>query len=319
VSDHASTRLGWLAAAIAVVAVAPLVLAATVWNDLPDPLATHWPYSDVPDGKTSKSAFFVIIAVVLAGGAVVTMIALRRAGPDRRSRRLILLYALGGATFVASLVAMLVMANRGADEWVDARLSNLAIAVPLLVPLAVVALAARLVPVPPPLHGARVARSSIGLGQHERAVWIGGAHSRVLLLIGPAVAGVMVLLAVITADWLLVVPAIAALLAGVATASVSVRIDADAVRVGFGPFGWPAKVVPLDEVTAAEAIVVEPMMWGGWGYRWLPWRHASAAVVRRGEGLRLDRVDGRVFVVTVDDADRAAGLVNDYLTRRFVT
>jgi hypothetical protein len=44
-------------------------------------------------------------------------------------------------------------------------------------------------------------------------------------------------------------------------------------------------------------------------------RHATAAVVRKGPGLRLDRADGRVFVVTVDDAERAAGLVNDYLAR----
>jgi hypothetical protein len=322
VSDHVSTRLGWLAGAAAVVGLAPLVLAAVVWSELPDPIATHWPMSDVPDGNTPKLLFFGIAGLVLVVIAAVTVMALRRAGADRRSQRLTLLYALGAAMFWTCTVGMLVLANLGASEWTDARLPFAALAVPLGVPLASVVLAARLVPVPPPVGGMRVersARASVGLGRTERAVWISGAHSRTLLLVGPAGASVLLVAAMITGDWWLLFPAALVLVGCVATASVSVRVDRDGVRVGFGPFGWPAKVVPLEDVSGAEAIFVHPLEWGGWGYRWVPFRHASAAVVRQGEGLRLDRVDGRVFVVTVDDADRAAGLVNDLLAERFVT
>ena len=50
------------------------------------------------------------------------------------------------------------------------------------------------------------------------------------------------------------------------------------------------------------------MEWGGWGYRWIPWAKASAAVIRRGPGIALVLRDGRRFAVTVDDAvDRRAG------------
>jgi hypothetical protein len=215
-SSSSPSRLGrlgglrWLAAVTAAIAVSPLVVAAAVWYDLPDPIATHWTVSEVPDGSTPAAAFFVGAAVVIAAGAVVTAVALRRAHHDRRSQRLILLYALAGACFAAVIVGMVVAANVGAAIWTSATLSSWLLAVPLLVPAAVVAAAARLVPVPAP----------------------------------------------------------------------SGRVD--------------------------------PMTWGGWGYRWVPTRHATAAVVRRVPGLRLDRTDGRVFVVTVDDADRAAGLVNDY-------
>lgn len=66
----------------------------------------------------------------------------------------------------------------------------------------------------------------------------------------------------------------------------------------------------------AEATVehVQPMRYGGWGYRGSGTR-CRAIIVRRGDGLRLEMNDGRSLIVTVDHADEAAGLVNDLKAR----
>ena len=62
--------------------------------------------------------------------------------------------------------------------------------------------------------------------------------------------------------------------------------------------------------------MVEPTEWGGWGYRWIPWARASAAVVRRGPGIALVLRDGRRFAVTVDDAVAGARATSAALARR---
>ena len=86
------------------------------------------------------------------------------------------------------------------------------------------------------------------------------------------------------------------------TSSLEVRLGEKTFTVAFGPFGRPRRVVALADVVDASAILVEPLEWGGWGYRWIPWANASAAVVRRGPGIALALRDGSRFAVTVDDA-----------------
>src|SRR5205814_476533 len=92
--------------------------------------------------------------------------------------------------------------------------------------------------------------------------------------------------------------------------SVQVTAGAGGVRVR-GPLGWPRVVIPLARVESAERITVQPMQWGGWGYRGsLRLFRRAAWVVRRGDGLKLNLRDGKVFVVTVDGASEAAAVVN---------
>jgi hypothetical protein len=92
---------------------------------------------------------------------------------------------------------------------------------------------------------------------------------------------------------------------------VRVTIDADAVRVVLGPLPLLRATVRLDELAAAEEIRVRPLAWGGWGWRWVPWRRATAIVLRGGEGILLRRHDGRKLLVTVDRAAGAATAVRD--------
>lgn len=96
--------------------------------------------------------------------------------------------------------------------------------------------------------------------------------------------------------------------------TVRVTASARGLRIAFGPFGVPSRRMPLERIERAEATEIEPLRWGGWGYRWAgPGR--SSVIVRRGPGLVLDLRGGGRFAVTVDEPAPGAGLIND-LRRR---
>jgi hypothetical protein len=93
--------------------------------------------------------------------------------------------------------------------------------------------------------------------------------------------------------------------------TIAVTIDPDGLHIAFGPWGIPKKRIALTDIEGAQAIDVRPMRWGGWGYRWVPWKRASAVVLRGGPGVKVNRVGGRTFVVTVDGAPKAAAVLNE--------
>jgi hypothetical protein len=114
----------------------------------------------------------------------------------------------------------------------------------------------------------------------------------------------------------MLVSAAALLLGAVAMlASGSVRVTVDPREVAVRSVCFPVfrRSIALARVTGAFAKSARPMELGGWGYRWLPRR--SAVSLRAGDALWLRLDGGREFVVTVDDADRAARVVNANLGR----
>jgi hypothetical protein len=102
--------------------------------------------------------------------------------------------------------------------------------------------------------------------------------------------------------WLVAVVGVGVGVLGWLMSSLEVRVDDERFTVAFGPFGLPRRRIDLRDVREVSAIMVEPREWGGWGYRWIPWARASAAVIRRGPGIELVLVDDRRFAVTVEDA-----------------
>ncbi|MFN8157732.1 MAG: hypothetical protein U0R68_09950 [Candidatus Nanopelagicales bacterium] len=106
--------------------------------------------------------------------------------------------------------------------------------------------------------------------------------------------------------WVLAVVGVVVGITGWLLSSLEVRVDPERFVVAFGPFGWPRRAIRIADLREASAIVVEPREWGGWGYRWIPWAKASAAVIRRGPGIELVLADGRRFAVTVNDAVEGA-------------
>jgi hypothetical protein len=104
------------------------------------------------------------------------------------------------------------------------------------------------------------------------------------------------------AGWLLIAVGIVVGISGWSLSSLRVDVTDETVSVRFTPVGRPRRIIPLTEIASVEAIMVDPMTWGGWGYRWIPWAHASAAVLRKGPGIEISLKDGRRFAVTVEDA-----------------
>lgn len=90
---------------------------------------------------------------------------------------------------------------------------------------------------------------------------------------------------------------------------VRVVVDERGLLVRFGLLGRPSKRIPLERVVGARAGEFWPREVGGWGYRRAP--TGTAVMVRGGECLVVmqsgDRAD---FIVSVDDAERAAALLN---------
>ncbi|MDA8435153.1 MAG: hypothetical protein M0Z98_04135 [Actinomycetales bacterium] len=144
--------------------------------------------------------------------------------------------------------------------------------------------------------------------------WSGRCSSRGYALLGVGFALVVAAIGLATvivaagsgaaawAGWTVVLVGLAVGVVARLTSSLEVRLGEGNFTVAFGPFGRPRRVVALADVVDASAILVEPLEWGGWGYRWIPWANASAAVVRRGPGIVLALRDGSRFAVTVDDA-----------------
>jgi len=161
-------------------------------------------------------------------------------------------------------------------------------------------------------------------------IWTGTCSSRgfallavgvTVLLVGVGIGTIIALQGTgvpLALGWVLALVGVVTGITGWLLSSLEVRVDAERFVVAFGPFGRPRRVIRLADVREVSAIVVEPREWGGWGYRWMPWARASAAVIRRGPGIEVVLLDGKRFAVTVDDAvngAKAASAALDALPR----
>lgn len=161
-------------------------------------------------------------------------------------------------------------------------------------------------------------------------IWTGGCSSRGYALLSAGFALVLAAVGIGTViavsgsgapavvGWCVAVAGVLVGVGGWQFSTLEVRLTEETFTVAFGPFGRPRRVVALTDVTDASAIMVEPLEWGGWGYRWIPWANASAAVLRRGPAIALALRDGRRFAVTVDravDGARATSAALDRVAR----
>ena len=157
-------------------------------------------------------------------------------------------------------------------------------------------------------------------------LWTGRARSRGLVLLsagfslvlGAVGAGTVIALsgsgAPTWAGWLVAVVGLLVGILGWLLSSLEVRLTLTSFTVAFGPLGLPRRVIAVADIADASAVLVEPMDWGGWGYRWIPRANASAAVLWRGPGIALVLRDDRRFAVTVGDAVAGAQATSAALT-----
>lgn len=94
--------------------------------------------------------------------------------------------------------------------------------------------------------------------------------------------------------------------------SVRVTVDRNGLAVASRLILIPLRRIPRQKIRSVKTVNFQPLEWGGWGYRVLPGR--SAILLRRGPGILVTLVNGRVFGVTVDDPQEAVDLLTSSIT-----
>ncbi|SEL19019.1 hypothetical protein [Nonomuraea pusilla] len=291
---------------------------------LPDPLATHWSGS-VPDGSMSFTVHVLsdLGLWALLWGSAFGIALYGRALRRRLSRTYFWGGLFGGGVFVLGVAASSLAANLDAPTWSDARMPGWHVALVLGLAAATGALAGRLgrgEPDQRPPEGERPPRLKLGPGR--RSVWVGRVSNPWLTGLTAVAAAGLAAVALLSLTGAVegetvtaALPALAlALLAGVFTSSVSVRVTEDGVAIGFGPLGWPVRRIRLSQIDTAWSETRYPSQVGGWGLRGFP--GTATIMLRGGDCLILRYRSGGQLAVSIDDAARAASLINALIPDR---
>lgn len=268
---------------------------AAFWQRYPDPIAVHWGISGDPNGSLPLWLY----AVGMIGGMALAWLGLvtgTRGGPDAPLTAVV--YFIIG--LLAAVNAQILYFNLDVADWHDAEsLTPFAVG-GLLVVGALAGLLGWLlaggrgaVPADEPLEPAETTASS----------WTGRASN--LWMAGVAALPI-VLVFVISPVWAALLVVIAILL--VIFAFVRVDAGAHGVTVALGPVRLPRRSYPIERITGAGAIEIKPMAYGGWGWRIRPGRRAY--IIRGGQAIRIERANGVAVVVTVDDAQTGAAVID---------
>ena len=97
---------------------------------------------------------------------------------------------------------------------------------------------------------------------------------------------------------------------------ITVTVDNTHLRTAFGWPGWVRVRIPLSDIERLEYVPdLRPVRYGGWGYRGsLRLLKKAAVILRRGPGVIFALTGDRRYIVTVDDAETLAEVVQSRLT-----
>jgi len=335
-ADPVDRRLLVRTVVAAVAAVVPLatlvVVAATVAPGVGPRLASHWSLgSGRPDGFSgtwSSAAVLGGIGVVITAVAVALVV---RGRSGARARQLAgALAGLAGIESTAWVVTVLATASAPSPEeattgWWPA-LVALGAAWGVVVGLLATGTGTRPGLVVDPTTdagdlddaGSASSTDPAPLRDGERLAWSGSTGSPVFVVLGAVIVATGVALAVVSGagDGVGLATSALSTVVGVmvvALGRVRLTVDRRGVRLVSSLLRVPLLRVALDDVRSAAAETVDPMSWGGWGWRFS--RRGRAYVSRRGPGLVVVRTDGRAAVVTIDDAAGAAAATRALLGR----
>jgi hypothetical protein len=313
----------------------PVAVTAATWStwsgELPARVATHWGPSGAPDRFSSTTGFWAtLLAIGIAAGLTAITAAVATLRADRLMRSLsdapAEADAAGAARHLSTARFLLIGAGSAAGAvagmWVataTAALANPAdprlgwrflwFVAGLAWGLVVRAAAGRFSrPVLPAAPGV----DPLDLGPTERAAYSTTLRSPLITGVTLASAALVAVLAATIQPGLWLVAAIP-LLAALAFGRIRVTADRRGLRLVAGLVGVPLKRIPLTDIATAEAADINPMDWGGWGYRVLPGR--TALVLRGGPALVLHLRDGHRFAVTLDHPRTPAALLTALQSR----
>lgn len=314
-----------LPAVLVAVALAAQVLALPA---LPDPVAIHWGASGSPDGFGPAWIVPVLTAAIGFGLPLViaaSALAGLRRGDRGTTYRLLGAVALAVSTMMCVLGTWTLVMQAGLLEAADgpsaipAVLCSFGAAIAAFVagwfaqpdePYRVTVLAA---------PGRKPDTDSRGPWQQRTTL----SRGAIMILVG-AIA-LLVLMTLVTAltsggaapAWavvLLIAVTVLAVVVVVSSIAFHVRVDDDGLSVT-SVVGLPRVHIALADIARAEAVLVSPMgEFGGWGLRWAP-GSGFGVVLRTGPGIRVTRTSGKIFTVTVDDAETGAALLDGLAAR----
>ncbi|WP_129664335.1 DUF1648 domain-containing protein [Phytoactinopolyspora endophytica] len=296
--------------------------ALLVWSwrdDLPSRVAIHWGTSGA-NGFASVEAVAGMIAAFGVAFPAIALILSFAGRHDPTVARVVTGMTSGTTTLVTALVAGLVADQRGISDARDADLSAAAFLGAVGLAVAVTVIAISLVPRRTG-SGALVPEDAprVPLSENELVVWTRSvAAGSLMVILLAAVVGVTAITALLTGQWAVLI--VTTILVGLIALMCSIRVTVDHRGMTVKSFlGWPKFQTPIDEIAHAEMARVRPIPhFGGYGYRialFGPYRGASGFIMRGGNGVLVERTDGKRTIVVVDDAETAAGLLNAMVER----
>lgn len=144
----------------------------------------------------------------------------------------------------------------------------------------------------------------------SKPLWTGTCRSRWATPVAIALLALGVAVALTPATWsasILVLSSAMVLL----FRRIAVTIDGRELVVRFSaPWSWPMRIRRKD-IASVSVETVNPLKWGGYGYRGSMRLFKKAAIVlRKGDALRLMLKNGRNLLITVDDAEGALAVLD---------
>lgn len=310
----------------AVITLASLVIQLIALPHVPNPIAIHWGPAGTPDGFAAPWVQLVLTPVVGFGIplliAISTLPGLRR-GDRGPTYRMLGAFAAGMSMLFGVLMAWTFVAQVGLADAHDA---------PSVVPVLLGGLAAAAVAgvgawlVQPKQEVVRTTSApaeQLVLAPGESAAWFGVTGLGRGSVVAISAACIVMVLATLLL-WFTGAPiavtigvAVLAVIVTVLAASTSVfhvQVDAAGLTVR-SPLGFPRFRVALSDVRAVAVTDVSPMgEFGGYGIRSAI--GAFGIVLRKGPAIDVTRTSGKRFVVTVDDAQRGAALLEALMHRQ---
>ncbi|GIE99700.1 DUF1648 domain-containing protein [Paractinoplanes rishiriensis] len=273
-----------------------VVIVATwaAWSDrLPERMGTHWNGFGAPDRYSSATWFGVTLLVIAVAAGVAGVFV---AGRSR------LLTGVAGAVTGGTAGIWLSTAEAALS---DGRLGwRFVYFVAGLGWGALVAAVAG--PSASPVRPAPQGVDPLDLAPTERAAFSTTLRAPLIMAVTLVAALPIAVFAALAQPVLWPVLAVV-LAAGLMFGRIRVTADTRGLRVVAGLIGVPVKRIPLSDITGVEVADINPLEWGGWGYRVIPGR--TALVLRAGPGLVLHLRGGRRFAVTMDDPRTPAALL----------
>ena len=95
-------------------------------------------------------------------------------------------------------------------------------------------------------------------------------------------------------------------------ARLRISVDWRGLKVVTWFLGIALKTIPLTEIESVHTDTLEPLQWGGWGYRFMPGR--SAIILRTGPGVVVTLTNGKQFAVSLDSPETPAALLSTLST-----